>query len=142
MPELRAAVYAHQGITLALEQEDDGGAKATVMRSRNNELKSLFSGRSSVAQALARAKSLSLTNGFDGYYEIKEPEEWGAPSRADLKGALDEITRQIDALLPRAGVGWGFSGPLLSPRQLAEIDPVRAQITRLTNLRDSLFSSR
>jgi len=110
MPELRAAVRARQGITLALEQEEDGRVKATVMLSRNNELRSLFSDRSSVAHALTKAESLSLSNGFDGFYDIREPEKWSTPSRADLEGVTDEMAgincRLTASILPQWRARW------------------------------------
>ena len=132
---------AHQGITLALAQ-NQRRVEATIVLARSNRKSTLFEGLLSVADSLRKAKQLSSDHGFKGFFEITQPDEWATPDDVDLEGAITEITHQIGALRPNLGFSWGFSIPPMSSRGWASMDPARAQLTRLTLLRDALIAVR
>jgi hypothetical protein len=130
------AALAAEGVEVMMNY-DDGEIIATVRTQVRKQREDAFQGRP--AEALQRARELSLQSGLGGYYGISGPEERrGITVEMLEEGVLAEIERQIADLRPKSGVRSGFNLPRWSTEELGEMPAAQKQISSLMGLRDRL----
>lgn len=132
---INQGVRAHEGVTIAWDH-DGNHFVATVMICRNNNLAQLFRGRVTLADGFRKAKEESISQGFRGYYEITEPNEWPAVTAAEYGTAIAEITQQLAAAMPGAaswgGMPQGSPADVVSAQQhVARLDRLQGRFTDL-----------
>jgi hypothetical protein len=128
-------VPIHTGVSLAVEQDDSGLLATVILAKVGNKLSQVS--RSSLADALARAKSVSSDSGFEGYYDIAGVDDLPTIKPEELGRVLTEIDRQLNELQPKTGVRWGPT-PQWTPNELAAVPAAQAHFASLARLRDAL----
>jgi len=127
-------VRLHEGISLHLKA-NGGRLTSTLVLCRNATLSEIYSGAIPPAEAFRLAEEESVSRGFDGYYDVTEPEEWPALTARDYGPAAEEITRQLATVTLRAG---SFGGRPLS-NDVAAIVAAQQHTTRLNRLQDIFY---
>lgn len=125
------------GVSLAVEQDDKGLLGTVISARADNKLSQDY--RGPLADALARAKSVSSDSGFDGYYYITGVDDLQTIKPGELDEVLSEIQRQLDEIQPKTGVHWGATAQW-TPNELAAMPAAQAHFARLARLRDGLLN--
>jgi hypothetical protein len=132
------SIAIQAGVSLAVEQDDSGLLATVTLAKAGNKLSQVY--RGSLADALARAKSVSLDSGLDGYYDITGANDLPTIKPKWLGEVLSEIERQLNELQPKTGFHWGAT-PQWTPNELAAMPAAQAHFARLARLRDALVES-
>jgi hypothetical protein len=128
-------VPVNPGIFVAIDKDKDRLRGTVIEAQEGNILSQIYHG--TLGEALRRAKEVSLTAGFEGYFDIRGSEEVASINPSEYAEAANEIADQTTILLPSAGVSWGTI-PQYSDRELDGIPPAQAQVRRLSLLSDEL----